>query len=166
MKFYVIYSVDCADKNLSPSIERWKPRKSLLKKLSKTEGNSEYQYDYLEGIWSEGSHFKYAGLLTKDEFKELLCDGELVFEDINTMGSLTDLGWLPAFAFNTQSIYGNVIGSCYVTPMPDVPSPLHDWTNEEIEGLPKDFKEILMEQIGEIQERNWNRIKRVFKAGC
>ena len=110
--FFVIYSVDIpANKSLIPY------RPNNIKLWDITEGNDQYEFDYLGGKWSKGKHRKYVARLTMDQFKEFVEDQYLYPEDCETMGSLTGFGWLPAISFNYESNYDLVIKNAYVTPI-------------------------------------------------
>ncbi len=62
MLFSVIYSVDVPEDvdvmdHAPPHVEElWE----------ETEGDEQYEYGYLEGRWTEGSHRKFAALLTRE----------------------------------------------------------------------------------------------------
>lgn len=132
MQFYVIYSFDIPS---SEYVRRYNPpfiaRNGKSKVWDCTEGDEQYDYSYLEGVWTKGKHRKYCGLLTKEQFEEFVSDCNLYPENCETMGSLTEMGWLPAISFNGQD---DIISSAYVTPI---------------------IKEELM------TERNWQRVREV-----
>lgn len=154
MKFYVIYTIDSSSKD---RLNYFKPSDSYRRKLRKTEGNEQ------AGNWVSDwkYHAKYCGLLTKEQFKDLLIDGSLCFEDVETMGSLTlEYGWLPALSYRDDGLYDTITG-CYVTPMPDVPDRCSKigLTNEELEEYPEEFRELLQADINHLYDRDWERIK-------
>jgi hypothetical protein len=111
MEFYVIYSVDCLYENY---LNNCRPRPELCEKLTLTEeGESEYRY--LEGQWEEAVHEKWAGILSKADFEKFLYDTFLTAEDCETLGSLTEYGWMPAIPFNADD--EESICNAYVTPL-------------------------------------------------
>ena len=124
MRFYIIYDFDTCGQ--WESVAYYQPRRSILRKLVLTErtdafGESEYAYlseDEDPDSWWGGKHRKYCGMLTREEFEDFLDDTGLHFETENTGGSLTEMGFMPAIAFNGYA--HNAIQSAYVTPFPDV----------------------------------------------
>lgn len=119
MLFSVIYSIDCPS---SESIARFRPPHAR-RLWDRTEGNEQYGYSYLEGDWERGKHRKWAGMLTKDEFREFIKATGLVAEDVETMGSLGapgfGVGWSPAISFSDDGTERAIL-SAYVTPVPQV----------------------------------------------
>jgi hypothetical protein len=116
MLFSVIYSVDCPeDENISdfvpPDLDLW----------DETEGDDQYEYEYLEGRWAKGSHQKLCGILDKDQFNEFLKHTGLFAERCETMGSIGapgfGYGWAPAISFRSDN--PDCIASAYVTPLPE-----------------------------------------------
>jgi hypothetical protein len=92
---------------------------------TKTEGDSEYEYDYLEDDWIGGIHRKYVACLTSSQFKVFMDQTCLRFETENTMGSLggptpdePSGGWShqPAISFSDDGGESGVILSAYITP--------------------------------------------------
>ena len=117
MQFSVIYSVDCpSDENIDsfapPNLELW----------NETEGDEQYELDYLEGCWEGGHHRKWAALLDREQFDEFVDRCGLTAEDVETMGSLGapgfGFGWAPAISFNGHDC--GALQNAYVTPIPDV----------------------------------------------
>lgn len=127
MLFSVIYSVDVpSDETIDdfnpPSLGLW----------DQTEDDDQYEYDYLEGVWENGSHRKWCAILTRQQFTEFVEHCGLTAEDVETMGSLGapgfGYGWAPAIAFNSDDPCA--IQSAYVTPIPEVEREEcgeHDW---------------------------------------
>ena len=116
MLFSVIYSVDVPATTdirdfVPPQIKLWQ----------KTEGNSEYDYGYLEGHWKKGKHRKWCALLTREQFDEFVQKIGLHAESTNTGGSLGapgfGHGWAPAISFTSEDM--DAIISAYVTPVPE-----------------------------------------------
>jgi hypothetical protein len=109
MEFYVIYDFDIPRYR---SIAWWKP--SVAKrKWRMTEGDDQRNYGYIFGETCK--HRKYVAILTKDEMKTFCDEQGLYPEETETMGSITDMGWLPAISFRSddqESIQG-----AYVTPL-------------------------------------------------
>ena len=114
MDFYVIFTIDCDD---DTSIQQFKPRRSVLRRLVCTEGDEQAEYGYA-GL---RKHRKYVGQLNAAQFKRLVDDTGLTAENIETMGSLTEFGWLPAISMRgdgTDGYYNTVaIVGAYVTPL-------------------------------------------------
>lgn len=135
MKFYVIYSLDMPR---SCYINRYAPSKKVRRKLTLTEGDSEYEYGYLEGEWKHGKHRKWVGLLSRKDFEQLIDDCPLYASSTETMGSLTEFGWMPAINFDSEA---DVIENMYVTPV------VEDSKGNEREGM---------------TERDWERVRRAM----
>lgn len=116
VSYYVILTVDCVREE---SIVNWLPRRSVRRQMDLTEGNEQGDYDYLGEDWENHKHRKLVGLLSQSQFDRLVEDCDLYADDIETMGSLTELGWLPAISFNGESGYYDdiVFTSAYVTPV-------------------------------------------------
>ena len=117
VSFYVIYSFDIFGDILSEldSVDVLKPPRPVLEKMDLTEGDDQYEYD-----WEFGKHRKYAGHLTYEEFEALIDRVELRATEDQTMGSLTEFGWLPAISFDCayqSHLDCNCLGNAYVTPV-------------------------------------------------
>ena len=98
------------------------------------------EYSYLEGDWENGTHKKWAAILTRDQFDEFVDRCELVAESTQTMGSIGAPGcgfWAPAISFNNRG--SDCIANAYVTPLP------------EVEGR-------------EFDEDDWDRVKQAVLA--
>lgn len=126
--FSVIYSFDLPAK---VSVRRFLPKGRAWRQ---TEGDEQYDYDYLEGEWKHGKHRKLVAVLTRKQFENFVNDACLVAEKTPTMGSLgapgLGLGLSPAVSFRGDD--QDAILSAYVTPFPDrdeVTRELteHDW---------------------------------------
>lgn len=142
LSFYVICS---ADVTAGESLNTVQPP-HLNKYWTITEaGKNEYAYldDDRNGPWARGKHRKYvAPELPLWALVDWASARNFHFEDVNTMGSITDEGWLPAFALNGS--YEHVIMDAYVTPrLPQDHYPENPWTDamwEEVrEWLKKRF---------------------------
>ena len=115
MKFSVIYSVDVPEDvdvmDFAP------PQVDSL--WTKTEGDSEYEYGYLEGCWTEGMHRKWCAILTREQFDEFVEQCGLRAENCETMGSIGapgfGYGWAPAISFTGD--HEDAIQSAYITPL-------------------------------------------------
>jgi hypothetical protein len=123
MLFSVIYSVDVpSNVSLKPYTP---PRRSLW---TRTEGEEQYEYGYLEGRWEKGKHRKWTALLTRDQFDAFVEKLGLVAEDVQTMGSLGapgfGFGWAPAISFNGDD--QDAILNAYVTPIPEARKESYD----------------------------------------
>lgn len=115
MRFSVIYSVDVpADEYIEdyypPADQQWE----------ETEGDEQYEYDYLEGRWEDGNHRKFCAILDREQFDEFISRLGLYAERTETGGSLGAPGfgyrWAPAISFISDS--PDAIMSAYVTPIP------------------------------------------------
>jgi hypothetical protein len=118
MLFSVIYSVNVPQ---GVSIKPYTPPQ-VGRLWTRTEGNEQFEYSYLEGRWEKGKHRKWAALLTRDQFDAFVEKLGLVAEDVQTMGSLGapgfGFGWAPAINFNGHD--EDAILNAYVTPIPEV----------------------------------------------
>jgi hypothetical protein len=86
-----------------------------------TEMDDSYEYDYLGPEYKKGKHRKYCRLMDKESFYRFVKDQCLYMQDIETMGSLTEYGHLPAFSFDAESDEHYIINqNAYVTPLPDI----------------------------------------------
>lgn len=172
MKFYVIYSFDATQgssiSEYEPSDEGW----------VQTEDDDEWDYNYLAEenphnahIWKDGIHRKYVhDSLDKESFLKFIKEMGLYYEDVETMGSLTDIGWLPAFSFNGDgmSYYdqaGIISINAYVTPMPEPVREMftvtHPRNQESFWPLSeKELEEYHDKKMG----RYWLMIKQAFKG--
>ena len=123
LNFYVIYAVDVPN---DCELDSYLPRESVMLMLDRTEDDDEYQYDYLEGCWEDGHHGKWVGELTSRQFEQFIWDTYMGAEDVETGGSLTGFGWLPAISFSAKH-YSPIV-SAYVTPfIPDESLGDDDW---------------------------------------
>lgn len=148
MRFYVIYSFDVTSEM---SVVPFKP--PCIKQWRLTEDDDNYEFDYLadetgDEKYRNGKHRKYVAELNKKQFKRFIEECNMVMDDVETLGSLTEFGHLPAFSFNVsdavQSDYYELIWcNAYVTPLPE----------HVIKG-----KHLNNSQ----NERNWNRIKQAL----
>lgn len=116
MQFSIIYSVDVpSDTNIN---EFAPPNLDLF---DETEDDDQYEYEYLEGCWENGSHRKWAGILSREQFDEFIDHCGLMAESTETMGSLGapgfGFGWAPAISFTSDD--PSAIQSAYVTPIPE-----------------------------------------------
>lgn len=110
MRFYVIYSVDVPQgESLSP----WTPRGKAWKQTES--GKTEYD---LGTKWEKGRHRKYVAYLSRQQFELFLDQIGLHAENVETMGSITEFGHLPAISFT--SVDEEAIVNAHVTPMPEV----------------------------------------------
>jgi hypothetical protein len=118
MLFSVIYSVDVPQ---GVSTKPYTPPQ-VGRLWTRTEGDDQYEYSYLEGRWEKGKHRKWAALLTRDQFDAFVEKLGLIAEDVQTMGSVGapgfGFGWAPAISFRNDDEDG--ILSAYVTPIPEV----------------------------------------------
>lgn len=118
MQFSVIYSADTPEDVdvldfAPPQVEDiW----------DETEDDGQYEYGYLEGRWEGGSHRKWCGVLTHEQFDAFIRKCGLFAEDVETMGAIgtpgCGFGWAPAISFRSDD--SDAIQSAYVTPLPEV----------------------------------------------
>jgi hypothetical protein len=117
MLISVIYSVDVPQ---GVSLKSYTPPNCSL--WTRTEGDDQYEYGYLEGRWEKGKHRKWTALLTRKQFDAFVSKLGMVAEDVQTMGSLGapgfGFGWAPAISFNGDDENGFL--NAYVTPVPEV----------------------------------------------
>jgi len=132
MLFSVIYSADCPR---CESIAQFRPP-HVRRLWDQTEGDDQYEYDYLEGDWEKGKHRKWCALLTKDQFTEFVETIGLVAEDVRTMGSIgapgCGFGCAPAISFNDSGDVRAILNA-YVTPIPETKK--QDWTEQDWERV-------------------------------
>jgi hypothetical protein len=123
MLFSVIYSFDVPQ---GVSIKPYTPPQRSL--WTRTEGNEQFEYGYLEGRWTTGLHRKWTALLTRKQFDAFVGKLGLVAENVETMGSLGapgfGCGWSPAISFNADD--EDAILNAYVTPIPEVEKASYD----------------------------------------
>ncbi len=115
VQFSIIYSVDIPSGiNMRPFVP---PHCKRL--WDETEGDSGYDYSYLEGRWERGHHRKWVAILDQAQFDEFVRQVGLVAEDVQTMGSLGapgfGFGWAPAICIRSDD--PDAIQSAYVTPV-------------------------------------------------
>jgi hypothetical protein len=176
MKFYIIYSFDATAGTMigeyEPVNEGW----------VQTEDDEQWEYDYLAEenphnahIWKDGIHRKYVHeCMDKDTFIRFTRDVGLQFEDIETLGSLTDRGWMAAFSFNnnddTMHHYeekGFININAYVTPCPEPVRPMftvtHPYNQEAFWPLSEDE---LNTYVYSKMDRYWRMLRNAFKNAC
>ena len=114
MLFSVIYEFDTPRE---VSVRHYLPPRRRL--WQQTEGDEQYEYEYLEGRWEKGKHRKLCAILTKEQFAEFVDRTNLYPEDCETMGSIGapgfGIGWAPAISFRGED--EDAIQSAYVTPL-------------------------------------------------
>ena len=132
MQYSVIYSFDITHAH---SVMPHKPP-HCTDLWEKTEGDEQYEFDYLadgggrnsEGF-RNGKHRKYCAILNQAQFDEFVGHCDLDAEPTETMGSIGTPGfgggWAPAISFqcqDTMTIYddnGVIYKGAYVTPVPE-----------------------------------------------
>jgi len=126
MKFYVIYDFDVP---ADLSVNSCKPPfKSKFFPLTECHASEIFAPECGDDDQRMGKHRKYAGVLTRKQFDALCDDQGLFMENIETMGSITDIGWLPAMSFRSESY--DCYQNAYVTPLierHDRPCDERDW---------------------------------------
>lgn len=117
MLFSVIYSVDVPE---DTNIENYVPPQAE-ELWDQTEGDESFEYDYLEGLWENGSHRKWCAILDREQFDDFVSSSGLYAERTETMGSIGapgfGFGWAPAISFTSSD--EDAIQSAYVTPIPE-----------------------------------------------
>jgi hypothetical protein len=117
MLFSIIYSVDVPE---GVELADYAPP-DVEELWEETEGDTSYEYSYLEGEWENGSHRKWAAILDREQFEQFVERCELTADSTPTMGSLGapgfGFGWAPAVAF--EGTGHEAIQSAYVTPLPE-----------------------------------------------
>ena len=125
MQFGVIYSIDVPGRKTK--FGEMSPMNIPGQKgiWCKTEGDEQYDYDYLENEWKAGRHGKYCACLTKKQFIDFVKQTNLFADSIETMGSLgcpnpngICLSLSPAICFNGD--FRDKIAKAYVTPYPEI----------------------------------------------
>lgn len=118
MLFSIIYSVDTPK---GVKITSYAPPQ-VRKLWDRTEGDSEYEFGYLEGRWTKGKHRKWCAILDRDQFDQFVSHCGLCAEDVQTMGSIgapgLGFGVSPAISFTSTD--EDAILSAYVCPIPEV----------------------------------------------
>jgi len=116
VQFSVIYSVDVPE---GVSVREYAPPQAG-RLWTKTEGDDQFEFGYLEGRWEKGKHRKWTALLTRKQFDAFVDKVGLYAESTETMGSLGapgfGFGWSPAISFNAD--HEDAIVNAYVTPLP------------------------------------------------
>lgn len=160
MEFSVIYSFDV---RRDQSVEPYNPPKNQRRRLwDLTEGNEQYEFDYLGESYKHGKHRKWCALLTRKQFDEFVSHTGIYPEDVETLGSLgapgCGFGLAPAISFNGgPDVYGKPIWqNAYVTPLPEVEP---NW--ERFERPLLDAKTI-KEHKARRSDQVWDRIKRAI----
>jgi hypothetical protein len=106
---------------------------ALGKPWKLTEGDEQYEYDYLENDWTKGKHRKYVGFVKAKAFRAL-CDRWCLRYSGETMGMLGAPpcgNWAPAVALAGYDDYNPAILSVYVCPMPSTKRETATMGNDE-----------------------------------
>ena len=140
MDFGIIFTVDRFNtKGERPNLSVFYASPRLMRKLTMTESDDAYD-DY--GCDMTAKHRKYAGILTKEEFKQFVDETGMCAEDVETMGAIgmpgSGYGCVPAISFDGRGTFPQgAIVNAYVTPYPSTEPP----------------------DTPEKQERAWRRIR-------
>jgi hypothetical protein len=149
MKFYVIYSFDIL---ADMSVKALQPINVKAWELTETDDS----YDYLGPEYENGKHRKYCRLMSKEAFVRFIEDQCLYMNDIDTLGSLTEYGHLPAFSFDSEPDERWIINqNAYVTPLPDIKS--NKVMNEKNWKL---LKKALLNLFGPSENNHWDQTYR------
>lgn len=175
MKFYIIYAYDFTKNTPQYILDEAVPDTNLFEQ---TEDDESWEYNYLgeenphnAHIWNDGHHRKWVTKepISKEDSFDFLKFSGMCYQDIETMGSLTEYGWLPALSFQGDSMmtydeYGAINISAYVTPIPEPVRPLLSvvkpdnqiaiwpYTEEEINTI-----------VANRQHNDWQLITAAFK---
>jgi hypothetical protein len=107
---YVILSVDAMPDTYEDDLCLQAPKHGTW---TQTEGDEQFEFDYLGEEYEGGKHRKWVAELTEEEFDAWLNDEcyanrwEAREDGERTMGMITDLGWLPAYALNDDPMAWN-----------------------------------------------------------
>lgn len=158
MKFGVAFSVE-APRDVSID---WIIPPKLRRKLEcwSRRGRAELLIDE-PGWWSA----RYGGVLSKQDFKDLVEEAHLEADDVQTMGILgapwspSGFGPAPAVAFiAVDNVNFDRAISCYVTPLPEVSRRRKLWKLAEKKRARKKDVEAAYDE----EERCFERIKQVL----
>ena len=114
MRFSIILSIDCDSET---NIGTLRP---TTRSLYKTEGDEQYEFEYLGGTWVKGHHRKWCGVLTKKTFEKILFQYGLSMQMTETLGMIgSPHGQFsaPAISFTVEN--GDEIIDAYVCPLPN-----------------------------------------------
>lgn len=143
LQFYIILSVD-ANLDSYGGPEMASLPISLRGVLDLTEDDSDDEY----GLFENARHRKWAGVIDAEQLDRIVCKFNLFAQSIETMGSLTEFGLIPAISFSAP-VYNNFtpqvadneyLADAYVTPFIDTVT-LNEYNWAEI-------KELIMEVYG------------------
>lgn len=116
-----------------------------------TEDDDCFEFDYLGEEYEGGRHRKYVAALTEDEFDAWLRDEcyssreEAREAGEPTMGMLTEVGWLPAYALHDDPMAWNVGG---VTQVIDRQAYVGEYALASEAEIPADAREALASVYG------------------
>ena len=110
MRFFIVLSVDIP---ASESVGDHVPSKRIRRKLELTERDSDYRCEY---IWSKGKHRKYVGILSKDEFEDLLFELDMT-ADSRDAGSFKFRGMLFPLILFSSDVEDSIV-EMIVQPLP------------------------------------------------
>lgn len=126
MRWYVIYDADFFEFATGTDIDHVKPKTG---EWTETEGDEQYQAPTDSEEYENGQHRKWTALLSDEDWEAVCVDQIIDLDDDTlepTMGSITELGHLPAFAMNWDGMDWNVGGvtpvifaQMYVSPLPE-----------------------------------------------
>lgn len=76
------------------------------------------------------AHRTYVGMLTAEQTIEFLSE-ICAHSTCETMGAITELGWMPAISFSTDSVYDGFYDCTYISPLPmdDIPEKFNPENN-------------------------------------
>jgi hypothetical protein len=147
-EIYVIFTLDiCQDSNMT--FYDLLPRNHILRKHLTLTESDDYDDSYGDDLILR--HRKYAGIVPVKELCEVLNDNPVNFESTcQTMGSLTEIGWLPAVSlsgggndYGDYSRHQTWLSNMYVSPLFNVKNVYNDnhaiWLWESFELAIENF---------------------------
>ena len=136
IEYYVIFQFNTYTKE--ESVSEYYPRASIRRKLRITEDQPEFVSEAVK-IWK---HRKLCGVLNFHELEEFIWDTCLYYEEIETMGSLTEFGHLDSMLFDDKE------RDCkaYVSPL---------IYKSEIEKMSETRKNDLWENLKSEMQKRW-----------
>ena len=144
--YYVIYTLDLLKSNYNDTITQIKPSsiKYPLFKMTEDEvGDPEFF----------SKHRKYCGIITGGQLKQLLTEINYIIGTCETMGSITEIGWLPAICYETECI--DYCDNIYVSPLIEKQAEL----SEFVDNLPEIQQKIAIKDIQDSYEALLNNLR-------
>jgi len=161
MNFYIILTLDSVHDRNTFCPNHYKSADKILNALCRAKNVYFHLTEYDNGETEDASrldmprglHKKYAGEISKDDFDRLNEELHMFFEDVETMGSLTVFGWMPAFSFRDEA-YDLCSGvryasaRAYVTPFPGGDPPETEEESQKLRALLGELRQQLKTEYG------------------